>query len=144
MEQMLPVQRKKWLHGLDHWCKPMNDEERISQLYQDMYTAMVNKDEAELDRVHDDSFVLIHMTGIYQGKREYIQFIMDGTLNYYSSEKESLDICLNGDNAKAVGRSRVTAAVFGGGKHTWRLELTFDLKKTEEGWKFHSSRASTY
>ncbi len=109
-----------------------------------MYTAMINKDEAELDRLHDDSFVLIHMTGIHQGKRDYIRSIMGGTLNYYSSEKESLDIFLNGDNAKVVGRSRVTAAVFGGGKHTWRLELTFDLKKIDEGWKFYRASASTY
>lgn len=144
MEQMLHIQRKKWLHGLNHWCKPMNEEERIRRLYQDMYTAMINKDEAELDRLHDDSFVLIHMTGIHQGKRDYIRSIMGGTLNYYSSEKESLDIFLNGDNAKVVGRSRVTAAVFGGGKHTWRLELTFDLKKIDEGWKFYRASASTY
>ena len=34
----------------------MNDKEMLHQLYEDMYTAMVKKDEAELLRVHDDSF----------------------------------------------------------------------------------------
>ena len=33
-----------------------------------MYAAMVAKDEDELRRVHDDSFVLIHMTGMNQSK----------------------------------------------------------------------------
>lgn len=84
------------------------------------------------------------MTGIHQSKREYIRFIIDGILNYYSSEKESLDICLNGDNAKEVGRNRVTAAVFGGGKHTWWQELTFELKKTEKRCKFHRAQVPTY
>ena len=42
----------------------MTDKEQIIQLYKEMYTAMVNKDRAELERVHDDSFVLVHMTGI--------------------------------------------------------------------------------
>ena len=34
----------------------MNDKEMLNQLYEDMYTAMVKKDEVELLRVHDDSF----------------------------------------------------------------------------------------
>ena len=114
----------------------MDDKAQIEQLYQEMYEAMVNKDEAELERVHDDTFVLIHMTGMHQSKKEYIRAIMSGVLNYYSSEKESLDIRINGEDARVIGRSRVTAAVFGGGRHIWRLELTFDLKKRPDGWKF--------
>ena len=122
----------------------MDDKAQIEQLYQDMYEAMVNKDEAELERVHDDTFVLIHMTGMHQSKTEYIRAIMSGVLNYYSSEKESLDIRVNVKDAKVIGRSRVTAAVFGGGKHTWRLELTFGLKKRPDGWKFVRAEASTW
>ncbi len=122
----------------------MIDENEIRQLYYDMYTAMVEKNESELNRVHDDSFVLIHMTGMQQTKREYIYAIMNGTLNYYSSENDSLEISINGTAAKVIGRSRVTAAVFGGGKHTWRLMLTFDLKKTNDEWKFTKAQASTY
>ncbi len=60
----------------------MDDRQQILQLYHDMYAAMTAKDEAELDRVHDDSFVLIHMTGMRQTKQQYIRAIMDGTLNY--------------------------------------------------------------
>lgn len=123
----------------------MNSEEKeIERLYEDMYAAMVNKDEAELDRVHDDSFVLIHMTGMRQSKKEYISAIMNGTLNYYSSVKESLDIKVDGESARVTGRSRVTAAVFGGGKHVWKLELVLNLKKTDGGWKIIRTQASTW
>ena len=122
----------------------MDDKTQIEQLYQDLYEAMVNKDEAELDRVHDDTFILLHMTGMHQNKKEYIRAIMSGVLNYYSSEKESLDIRINGEDARVIGRSRVTAAVFGGGRHIWRLELTFDLKKRPDGWKFVRAEASTW
>ena len=38
-----------------------------------MYSAMVNKDRAELKRVHDDSFVLHHMTGMRQDKQTYVE-----------------------------------------------------------------------
>ena len=81
----------------------MNDKEMLNQLYEDMYNAMVKKDEAELLRVHDDSFVLVHMTGMQQDKTTYVRAIMDGTLlNYYSAQTEELKIEVHGDILKFV------------------------------------------
>ena len=122
----------------------MTDQDQITKLYQDMYRAMVQKDRAELERVHDESFVLLHMTGMRQSKQVYIDSIMNGTRNYYTEETEQLDIQVNGGKAVMTGRSRVNAAVFGGGKHTWRLQLKFDLIKRPDGWKLTSAQASTY
>ncbi len=122
----------------------MTDKEQIIQLYKEVYTAMVNKDRAELDRVHDDSFVLVHMTGMRQPKEVYISSIMDGTLNYYSAEHEDMQVKVKDNTAVLVGRSRVTAAVFGGGKHTWRLQLRFQLVKNNGEWRFAMASASTY
>ena len=122
----------------------MTDKEQIIHLYSEMYTAMVNKDRAELERVHDDSFVLVHMTGMRQPKEVYINSIMDGTLNYYSAEHEDIQVEVNGDTAVLIGRSRVNAAVFGGGKHTWRLQLRFQLVKKNGEWRFALACVSTY
>lgn len=122
----------------------MTDKEQIIQLYKEMYTAMVNKDSAELGRVHDDSFVLVHMTGMRQPKEVYISSIMDGTLNYYSAEHENMQVEVKNNTAVLVGRSRVTAAVFGGGKHTWRLQLRFRLVKNNGEWRLALASASTY
>ena len=122
----------------------MTDKEQIIALYKEMYRAMVNKDRAELERVHDDSFVLVHMTGMRQSKQEYINAIMNGTLNYYSAEHEDMQAEIKGDSAVLVGRSRVTAAVFGGGKHTWRLQLRFQLVKNNGEWRFALASASNY
>ncbi|WP_109725275.1 nuclear transport factor 2 family protein [Ruminococcus flavefaciens] len=124
--------------------KRMTDKKQIIQLYNEMYSAMVNKDKAELERVHDDSFVLVHMTGMRQSKQEYINAIMNGTLNYYSAEHEDMQAEIKGDSAVLVGRSRVTAAVFGGGKHTWQLQLRFQLVKKNGEWRFALASASTY
>ena len=120
------------------------DRKEIEQVYHEMYRAMVSKDRAELERLHDDSFVLVHMTGMQQSKEVYINSIMDGALNYYSEHTEGLDIKITGDTAVMTGRSKVTAAVFGGGKHTWRLQLRFTLARTADGWKLTGSHASTY
>ena len=122
----------------------MTDKENIIQLYREMYAAMVNKDRAELERVHDDSFMLVHMTGMRQSKQEYINAIMGGTLNYFSAEHEDMQVEVKGDNAVLVGKSKVTAAVFGGGKHTWRLQLRFQLVKKNSEWRFALASASTY
>ena len=122
----------------------MNDREQIIQLYKEMYTAMINKNKAELERVHDDSFVLVHMTGMRQPKEVYIGSIMDGTLNYYSATHEDMQVELNGDTAVLTGRSRVGAAVFGGSKHTWRLQLRFQLVKENGEWKFTLASACVY
>ena len=121
-----------------------NDEQLIEALYKQMYRAMVEKDTVTLDEVHADEFVLNHMTGMRQPKQEYIRAIADGTLNYYSAEHEQMDIRVSGNNATLTGRSRVSAAVFGGGRHTWRLQLTFHLVRRDGKWLFTDSKASTY
>ena len=122
----------------------MSDSQMLEKLYEDMYNAMVAKDEAELERVHDDTFVLVHMTGMHQDKKAYIRAIMNGTLNYYSARTEELVVNVYGDTAVITGRSKVTAAVFGGGKHTWRLQLSFNAKKQGTEWKLTRAEASTY
>lgn len=122
----------------------MTNEEKIILLYKEMYTAMIRKDRAELEEVHDDSFVLVHMTGMRQPKSVYISSIMDGTLNYYSANHEEMRVTVSGNTATLTGRSRVSAAVFGGGKHTWRLQLKFTLVKKSDDWYFTSASASTY
>ena len=124
--------------------KEMSDKDMIEALYREMYEAMVRKDTATLNRVHADDFVLTHMTGMHQSKQVYIQSIANGTLNYYSAEHEQMDIKVNGNHATLTGRSRVNAAVFGGGRHTWRLQLSFQLVKRDGRWQFSAASASTY
>lgn len=109
-----------------------------------MYQAMIQKDRAGLSAVLDDSFVLIHMTGMRQSKQAFIQAVMNGTLNYFSAAHENMPVALNGDTAMLTGQSVVSAAVFGGGRHTWHLQQKCSMKKTEDGWKITQSIASTY
>lgn len=122
----------------------MSDREHIEALYREMYEAMIAKDTATLNRIHADEFVLTHMTGMHQSKPMYIQAIANGTLNYYSAEHDAIDIKVDGDRATMTGRSRVNAAVFGGGRHTWQLQLSFQLVKRNGQWLLTSAKASTY
>ena len=122
----------------------MDDKQQIEALYREMYQAMIAKDTATLNRIHADEFVLTHMTGMRQPKQVYIKAIANGTLNYYSAQHEQMDIKVSGNTATLTGRSSVNAAVFGGGRHTWRLQLSFNLVKRDNRWQFTSASASTY
>ena len=122
----------------------MTDKEQIQALYEAMYRAMIAKDTVELGRLLTDDSVLVHMTGHRQPRKEYLSEIASGVLNYYSVETDSLEITVDGDTARMVGRSRVNAAVYGGGRHTWRLQMDSQLRKENGVWRNAYSRASTY
>ena len=121
-----------------------DDKEQIQSLYVAMYKAMMAKDTLALGKLLSDDSVLVHMTGHKQSKREYLSEISSGVLNYYSVETDSLDIVVNGDTARMIGRSRVNAAVYGGGRHTWRLQMDSQLRKIDGKWLITYSRASMY
>lgn len=56
----------------------MNDQELLTQCYHRMYQGMIQKDSSLLAETLDDSFVLLHMTGMRQTKRQYIEAIIFG------------------------------------------------------------------
>ena len=109
-----------------------------------MYRGMIGKDRNTLSAVLDDSFVLVHMTGMRQSKEAFIHAVEDGTLNYYSADHQRTDVNIYGRRADLIGQSRVDAAVFGGGRSTWRLQLKLKLAQTAGVWKITEARASTY
>ena len=92
----------------------MSDQELCRATYIEMYRAMIAKDIPALSGVLDDSFVLVHMTGMRQ------------------------------PTAALIGKSRVHAAVFGGGWHTWRLEQDLKLVKKDGRWLITLSEAGTW
>ncbi len=124
----------------------MTDEEICAQLYRNLWEASIAKDAERIAAVLDDGYALVHMTGLRQSKRAYIAAVLDGTLNYYSAEHDSIDVRLSPDAGRAEirGRSRVSAAVFGGGRNTWRLQQDLKAEKIGGAWLLTESRASTY
>lgn len=122
----------------------MNEQEALTERYRLMYRGMIHKDAALLADVLDDSFILLHMTGMRQSKHQYIEAIVNGALNYYSEQAEAINSTIEGNTARLMGQSRVTAEVFGGGRHTWRLQLDMRAIKRNRRWYFTGAEASTY
>lgn len=122
----------------------MSDTEKLEACYRQMYRSMIDKDGALLSEVLDDSFVLAHMTGMRQSKAAFIRAVEDGTLNYFNANHEHIATEIHGDEADLIGQSVVLAAVFGGGKHLWRLQLKLKLLRYDNEWKIAEATASTY
>ena len=122
----------------------MNDKGLIENCYRQMYRGMVEKDCSILSEVLDDSFVLVHMTGMRQAKEVFIRAVEDGTLNYFSADHQQISVDVHGNTAEMTGQSVVRAAVFGGGQHTWPLQLRMKLEQVADTWKITEAKASTY
>ena len=60
--------------------------------YLEFYRAMIAKDLSTLNGLLDNSFVLVHMTGMRQDKQEFIQAVGDGILNYYTAQHDNIQI----------------------------------------------------
>ena len=122
----------------------MDEVELIRELYRKYWRCMIAKDVDGLRGLMTDDYFLLHMTGVKQTAEVFLKGLLDGTFHYYSAEHDSIEVIVTGDRASMIGKSRVLAAVYGGGKHSWRLRGDFTLRKEEGRWKFSSSRASTY
>ena len=122
----------------------MNDKQQIARLYEDMLRYMIAKDTVSLGALLSDDSVLVHMTGHRQSKGEYLREIATGVLNYYSAQTDSIEVTVDGDKARLIGRSRVNAAVYGGGRHTWPLQMDSRLERIDGQWKIVWTKASTY
>ena len=122
----------------------MNDIETIKEIYRQYWKCMIDKDEEGLRNLMSDDYYLRHMTGVKQSVNDFIAGLMNGTFNYYSAIHDDIQVEVSGDTAKMVGKSRVVAAVYGGGKKNWKLHGDFTLRKENGSWKLTSSKASTY
>jgi len=118
------------------------DEQQLKDLYHEMWQALISKDISTLEKIHAENFILVHMTGMNQPKKEYLRCVRDGVLNYFSERTENIFVDV--DAGKLIGQSKVKAAVFGGGKHIWNLQLAFEVKKVSGKWILIHGKASTY
>lgn len=122
----------------------MKEDELIRDLYRKYWQYMIEKNADGLRSLMAEDYYLLHMTGVKQSAEVFLKGLLDGTFNYYAANHDSIEVTVAGDYATLIGKSRVMAAVYGGGKHSWRLRGDFTLRKENGHWIFSSSSASTY
>ncbi len=111
-------------------------DNEILERFMEFQQALIDKDEGKLDEILTEKYELVHMSGKRQTKQEFIDEIMDGTLNYYKSEIIDPTILWDdGDRATLVADVRLTAKVYGI-NGTWTLDTTVDFEKVDGKWYF--------
>ena len=122
----------------------MFNKDMFAEKYRAMYRAMIDKNGTALNSLLDDSFCLVHMTGMRQNKQEFIRAVENGTLNYFSEDLHEAKTTVHKDFVRFTGESLVNAAVFGGGRHTWHLRLDIKFSIIGSDWLISEAVASTW
>ena len=109
-------------------------QEDVLERFMAFQEAMIEKNLEKLNEIICDNYTLTHMSGKTQTKQEFIDEIMDGTLNYYKSTINNPDITICDEN-KAIFNADVTldAKVYGM-KGTWTLHSQQTLEKINDKW----------
>ena len=93
----------------------MTEAQKISDVYRKYWDGMIRKDTDLLRSLMSEDYYLEHMTGVRQSKETFRRELTGGTFNYYSADHDSIAVRVDGDKAFMIGKSRVLAAVYGGG-----------------------------
>lgn len=123
----------------------MAEEQQLIDVYRNLNKAMVNKDVEVINQLLLDTAKLRHITGLVQSKFEWIDQIQNGNMLYIDSEEDRIMLVeIDGVKGKLVGRSQVTADIWGGGVHVWPLQMTLYFIKSSGVWRISDQVASMY
>jgi hypothetical protein len=109
------------------------------------HRAMVEAHTAELERLLETGYSLVHITGYVQPRQEWLQVIQVGEFDYHRVEldEESLDVSVTGITATVTGRG-VFHATIQGMNAPWRLSFTLQYAKHGHAWLMSSARYTTF
>ena len=82
---------------------------------------------------------LTHMTGFVQPLADWMRGIRARTFVYHRVIERGVDVALDGDTARLVGRV-ITGVTDDGSGQAWRLRIEQDLARTPDGWLCTASR----
>jgi hypothetical protein len=116
---------------------------RLLNAHRELYRAMLAGRTDRLGPLLDDGYTLTHMTGYVQPKREWLAAIDAGDMRYHAARETSVTVDVKGDRAVVVGKSVVTATIWGG-RGTWNLQLTTTYRRSADGWVAVGTVATTF
>ena len=61
-------------------------EKEVLDSFVEYQQALIDKNEDKLNELMADDYILTHMSGKKQTKAQFIEEVMNGTLNYFKSE----------------------------------------------------------
>ncbi|MBR0369650.1 MAG: nuclear transport factor 2 family protein [Methanobrevibacter sp.] len=109
-------------------------EKEVLECFVEYQQALIDKNDAKLDELMADDYILTHMSGKKQTKAQFIDEVMDGTLNYFKSVIHEPSILFDEDeNATLISDVTLTARVYGA-SGAWTVDTVMDFKKINGKW----------
>ena len=109
-------------------------EKEVLDCFVEYQQALIDKNDVRLKELMDEDYVLTHMSGKKQTKVEFIEEVMDGTLNYFKSEIHDPNILFDDDeNATLISDVTLSARVYGV-ESKWTINTVMDFKKINGRW----------
>jgi hypothetical protein len=109
------------------------DKQKILAVYQQIDDAMVNKDTKSLDNILDVNYVLVHMTGYHQPKKEWLEQIENEQMKYYKTMPQKTTITIDGNTAVLICDTKIDARIYGF-RNTWSMKMEMHFEKRGENW----------
>lgn len=112
------------------------DEERevMDKLIQ-LQEALMSKDINKLEKLFDESFVLIRGSGREESKDEFLTDIEDDVLHYRESKIEVPSIKIKGEKASIITIVDLRTCLLGV-QSIWNLDSKFSLRRMDDDWYF--------
>lgn len=120
----------------------MNKE--ILALYRAYNEAIAKDDTVQLDKLIAPSFTLTHMTGYVQSRAAWLQELTQGTMHYFSSVEDHVEMVSADEGWRVRGQNRVVASIHGSGAHEWPLNSEMIVQKIAGQWQIMSVVVTTY
>lgn len=112
-----------------------NGEREVMDKLIQLQEALMSKDIKKLDKLFDDSFVLIRGSGRQENKTEFLNDIEDDVLHYRESKIEVPSIKLSDEKASIITVVDLRTCLLGV-QSIWNLDSKFSLRKIDDDWYF--------
>jgi ketosteroid isomerase-like protein len=109
------------------------DKQKIQSVYQRIDNAMINKDTETLEKILDDNYLLVHITGYHQPKQEWLEQIENEQMKYYKTMPQKTSITIEGNSAILICDTKLDARIYGF-RNTWSMQMKMYFEKRGDNW----------
>jgi hypothetical protein len=124
---------------------PHDERAGILRVLDRYHEAMVAARTGTLERLLDDEFSLVHITGYVQPKTEWLDVVRSRDFDYHAIEVDKPSLTVEATPKTAVLKGRgIFDATINGVRSPWRLQFTITLHRHEDQWRFVRAKYTSF
>ena len=112
-----------------------NSKEKLIEIYKFYNQCMIDKNLKDFDNFSNENFILYHMSGNPQSRKDYLNDIKTGNLIYYNIIHDDIKVEFKDENnAILYGKSQLDADPYHSGRKIYKVESICDFKFIDGKW----------